>query len=158
MSISADNTVIASAYSDRVINLWNTETEKCISKEFKDGVNTITFSPVSYQLLALSYNDAMQQWDISGHKIGSLVSEKYIAFSPDSTWFTPLKDNIVTTRNPSSRTITQKFNPNYGIECCYFSPNGRFIAVAAHHTIKLWDITGPNPCLIQTLTCLFLSI
>jgi WD40 repeat protein len=35
--------------------------------------------------------------------------------------------------------------------CCCFSPNGRFIAVAASHTIYLWDITGPDPCLIQTL-------
>jgi WD40 repeat protein len=37
-------------------------------------------------------------------------------------------------------------------DCCHFSPDGRCIAVAALSTIYLWDITGPEPCLIQALT------
>ena len=44
-----------------------------------------------------------------------------------------------------------EFNLDKVVFCCCFSPDGRFIAVGTEHAIYLWDITGPDPCLIQTL-------
>ena len=151
VSISVDNTMIASASGDKTICLWNIKTGNCcIVERYKDYAVTVTFSPTNSQLLSSSGSGTVQQWDINGSKIGSPVPGDHVAFSPDGTQFASQKENIITVRNTDSKMTIGELNSEAG-HCCCFSPNGRFIAVAAFYAIYLWDITGPDPCLIQTL-------
>ena len=155
VSISADNTMIASAARDRMICLWTIKTGSCcIIERYRDYANTftVTFSPTNPQLLSSSGDGIIQQWDIHGHKIGPPVPGDHIAFSPDGIQFVSLKEKVVTIRNTGSRMIAMELNlANKAYYGC-FSPNGKLIAVADIHTIYLWDITGSEPYLIQTLS------
>ena len=159
VSISADDTMIASTAKDRKICLWNIKTG---NRSFIDTYRidytftTVTFHPTNPQLLSTSCLGGVQQWKINGGnigcKIGFPVSGWNTAFSPDGTQFVSLKGRTVTIRNIDSRMAVVEFNLVATACCCCFSLNGRLIAVAAECGIYLWDITGPDPCLIQTLT------
>ena len=152
VSISPDNTMIISALYDYSVCLWNIKTESCyIIERCSDMIETVTFSPTNFQFLSSSGSDIVQQWDINGHKIGSQVPGRHVAFSPDGTQLASADGNTVTIRNTSSMMTVVEFNLDRRVFCCCFSPDGRVIATAAEHVIYLWDITGPDPCLIQTL-------
>ena len=152
VSISADDTMIASASMDRTICLWNIKTGDCCTIErYTDYANTVTFSPTNSQLLSSSGDGTVQQWDITGYKIGSPVPGGHIAFSPDGTQFVTCNKSTITIRNTDSRITVAEFNLTNYPDYCYFSPNGQFIAAAADSTVYLWEITGPDPCLMQTL-------
>ena len=151
VSISADNTMIASASRDKTVCLWNIKTGNCrIIERYRDYANNVTFSPINSQLLSSSGNSTVQQWNINGRKIGSPVSGDYTVFSQDGVQFVSWKEKTVTIRNTGSRAITKKFNLVSKAHHCCFSPNGKFVAAATFHVIHLWDITVPDPCLIQT--------
>ena len=99
-----------------------------------------------------SSNDGIvQQWGIDGQQIGPAISGFHVGFSPDSTQFVSCNKRAVTIRNTGSRTAVVEFNLAKDASYCCFSPDGRFIAACSSHTIYLWDITGPDPCLVQTL-------
>ena len=153
VSISADNAMIASGSLDRRVCLWNIETGDClVVGRHEDWVKSVSFSPTNSQLLLSSSHDGtVQQWSIDGHQTGSPIPGYYATFSPDGTHFVSCNGMAVTVRNTDSEMIMAEFYLVKRANCCCFSPNGRVIAVAAEHTIYLWDITGPNPCLIQTL-------
>jgi WD40 repeat protein len=149
VSISADNAMIASASMDETICLWNVKTGNCCIIEHH--AIAVTFSPTNSQLLSSSSSGSVQQWDINGHKIGSPVPGDCVAFSPDGTQFISWKEETATIRNTDSKVTIVEFNLDNGAGCFCFSPNGKFIAVAVDHTIYLWDITSPNPYIVQTL-------
>ena len=153
VSISADNSTIASGSSDQTIHLWNVETGDChIIRGHKDPINTVTFSPKDSQLLmSSSYGGMVQQWDIHGQNIGPPIAGSCVAFSPDGAQFVSCNKETIAIRSTGSRTAVVEFNLAKDICCCCFSPDGRFIAAGASHAIYLWDITGPDPYLIQIL-------
>ena len=152
VSISADSTTIASASEDRTFCLWNIKTGSCyIVERYRGDIKTVTFSPTNPQLLSSSGDGTVQQWDINGHKIGSPVSGDHVLFSPDGTQFVSQKEKTVTIRNTDSKMTIVEFNLVSGADYCCFSPNGKFIAATVFPAIYLWDITGPDPCLTQTL-------
>ena len=152
VSISVDNAIVASGSQDKTICLWNIKTgDCCVIEGHKNTVNTVTFSPTNSQLFLSSSNDGtVQQWSINGHQIGSPIAGSHVAFSPDGTQFVSCKGTTVTLRKTDSRITAMEFNLANDAKCCHFSPNGRFIAAAAGRIIYLWDITGYNPCLVQT--------
>jgi len=153
VSISADDTMIASASSDKTICLWNIKTGNCcIIERYIDRARTVTFFPTNSQLLFSSSDGAVQQWDINGHKIGFPVPGDNVVFSPDGTQFVSWNGKTVTIRNTGSRITVVEFNMDKGPMYCCFSPNGRFIAAATGYAIHIWNITGPDPYLTQTLT------
>ena len=149
VSISANNTMIASASMDETIRLWNIKTGNCCI--IGGYAITVTFSPTNSQLLSSSSSGTVQQWDINGHEIGSPVPGDHVTFSPDGTQFISWKEETATIRNTDSKMTAVEFSLDSGAGCCCFSPDGRFIAVASSHNIYIWDITSPDPCLIQTL-------
>ena len=152
VSISADDTMIVSTSQDRTVCLWNIKIGSyCIIERYEDFYNTVTFSPKNSQLLSSSGDGTVQQWDVNGHKIGSPVSGDRVVFSPDGTQFISWKGETAIIRNTDSKMTVVEFDLDSRADCCCFSPDGRLLAVAALHVIYLWDITSPNPCLIQTL-------
>jgi len=153
VSISADNTVIASGSEDNTICLWDIGTGQCcVIKEHKDDVNTISFSPTNPQLfLSASVDDTVRQWGIDGHQVGPTYAGSYVAFSSDGTQFVSCAWTAVTVRNTDSGATIAEFHLADGdLRHCCFSPDGRFIAASAGHTIYLWDITGPDPHLVKS--------
>ena len=152
VSISADATMIASAYRNRAICLWNIKTENCcVIGTYEYRARSVTFSPTNSQLLFSSGDGTVQQWDISGHRIGSPVPGSDVTFSPDGTQFASQKEETVTVRNTNSKMAIMEFNLDSRANYCCFSPNGKFIAVASVYAIYIWNIAGPEPCLIQAL-------
>ena len=158
VSISADNTMIASTIGDRFEDqstyLWNIKTGNYRIME-DIGRNPIflpncIFSPTNSQLLLSSIHGNTQQWDINSHKIGSTVSGRCAAFSPDGTQFISQREKGITIRNTDSKKAIKRINLDGVPDHCCFSPNGRFIAVSVSHTIYLLDTAGPDPCPIQT--------
>ena len=152
VSISADNSMIASGSCDKTICLWTIKTGDYHIRECKNWINTVTFCPTNSQLLmSLSHDGIVQQWGIDGQKIGSSIASSCVAFSPNGTQFVSCNKGTVAIRDTSSRTAIVEFNLGKDCSCCCFSPDGRFIATGADSTIYLWDITSPDPYLVQTL-------
>jgi len=156
VSISADNTMIASTIRDQwVAHLWNIKAGNyCIIGDSHEIITIFPpnciFSPINSQLLLSFIDDNTQWWDINGHKIGSPVSGRCAAFSPDGTQFISQREKGITIRNTNPKKTPKKIDLGSRPGHCCFSPNGRFIAVAVDYTIYLYDTAGPNPCLIQT--------
>jgi len=151
VSISPDCTRIASGSSDYTIRLWDVQTGEChcVIKQ-KDCVYNISFSPTDPQHLLFQSCGEIWQWDIDGHQIPPTYDGSYTAFSSDGTQFVLCNNAVVTVRNTDSRAIVAEFhNTNSNTRCCCFSPGGELVAVAADHTAYVWDITGPDPCLVE---------
>jgi len=154
VSISADNTMIASGSEDKTIRLWDIGTGQCCVIEEHNGyVNTVSFSPTNPQLLlSVSEDGTVGQWDINGHQIGLTYAGSCVAFSPDGAQFVSCAQTAVTVRNTDSGATIAEFHLADGdLRHCCFSPDRRFIAASAGHTIYLWDITGPDPHLVKSL-------
>jgi len=153
VSISVDNTMIASGSDDRTVRLWDISTRQCnVIVEHKNHVTTVSFFPKNPQLLLSASNDGtVRQWDINGHQIGPSYAGFYAAFSSDGTQFVSCAETAITVRNTDSGATVAEFYPaNKNLRNCCFSPDGRFIAVSAGHTIYLWSITGLDPHLVKT--------
>jgi len=152
VSISADCTMIVSGSKDKTICLWDIQTGECqYVIEQKEPVQHVCFSPTDTQYL-LSVNDGkIWQWDTSGHQILPTYDGFYVSFSPDGTQFVLCSGAVITVQNTDSKAIVAEFHmANNKTSFCYFSPDGRLVAVAAGDTAYIWDITGSDPHLVET--------
>jgi len=152
VSISPDCTRIASGSSDATIRLWDVQTGECHCVIGQQGVVwNVSFSPTNPQHLLSQSSNKIWQWDIDGHQIPPTYDGSDVAFSFDGTQFVLCNYAVVTVRNTDSRAIVAEFQiTNSKTCCCCFSPDGKLVAVANHHTAYVWDITGPDPCLVGT--------
>ena len=154
VSISMDNTIIASGSWDKTICLWDIQTGECchIIDEFSGYTTSVTFSPTNPQLLISRSSDyTIQQWDTNGHQIGPAYKGTGVVFSPDGTCFVLWDRGIASIQNSDSGVIITTIHaPNSDFQYCCFSPNGKFIAGASGSTAYVWDITGSRPCLAET--------
>ena len=153
VSISPSLTTIVSASNDTTIRIWNIQTGECCCVIMQPGsVDHVYFSPIDPQHFLSICGGRVWQWDINGHLVGPLYDCFHIAFSLDGTWVVLCCGTTATVQESNSGVIVAKFNITNIIQQCCFSPNGRLIAVAAETTVYIWDITSPDPCLIETLT------
>ena len=154
VSISLDCTMVASGSDDKTIHIWDILTGEChcIIRKHIRCVTSIGFSPINSQLLiSASHDGIVQQWDVDGHQIGPEYSGSRAVFSLDSTCFISWHRKIAIVQDSDSgRTIAELHTAKHTLQCCCFSPNGRLVAGAAGDTIYVWDITGPNPHLVET--------
>ena len=153
VSISFNHTTIASGSSDGTVRLLDIQTGEChhiISQP--DWVLYVSFSPtISQHLISISHG-VVHQWDIGGHQIKPTFQGFCAAFSLDGTHIVSCNGKVTTVQNSDSGVIVAKFSMYSDSDCCCFSPNGRLVAVAVHSTAYVWDITGTDPCLINTFT------
>jgi len=152
VSISADHTKIASGSADNTICLWDIQTGECYHViEQQDCVRYVLFSPTDPQYLLSICRDKIWQWDTHGQQTPPTYDGSHVSFSPDGTQFVLCNKKVVTVQNSDSRAIVAEFHvANDNAQYCCFSPDGRHVAVAAGSTAYMWDITNPNPHLVET--------
>ena len=152
VSISGDYTRIASGSEDCTICLWDINTGECLHTiEQQDRVEYVGFSPTDPQHIISISDGKVWEWDINSHQISSLHDATSLAFSPDHTQLALCHGEVITVQNSNSGAIiTQSNIADRTIEHCCFSPDGKLIAAAACSTVYVWDITGPDCCLIET--------
>jgi len=152
VSISADCTMIASGSGDETVCLWDIQKEECQCVIRQQSiVYHVIFSPTNPQHLISICNDKLWQWDTDGHQISPPSVASCVAFSPNGTQFVLCYWAVVTVQNSGSGATVAKFQVNGNAQCCCFSLDGRLVAVAAGRVIYVWDITGSDPYLVETL-------
>ena len=153
VSLSADCTMIASGSHDKTIHLWNIQTRECHQIiEQPKLVYHVTFSPINPQHLMSISGGKVWKWDIDGHQTGPPYDVSCVAFSSDGTQFVLCKGEDIEVQNCDTQVIVAKFHmANSDPRHCCFSPNGRLIAIATSNNICVWDITGSDPHIIETL-------
>ena len=154
VSISPDCTTIASGSTDKTVRLWHVQEGDCfhIIDGFNDRVNSVIFSPTNSQLLMSASGNTIQQWGIDGCQIGPTHGGMGVAFSLDGTHFMSWGGQVATVQNSDSRVVIAELQaPSGEFECCCFSSNGKFVAGGADQATYIWDITGSDPHLIDTL-------
>ena len=151
ISISTDCTIIASG-SYGSVNLWDIQTGVCQSTIEQQGwVGSLCFSPFIPQQFVSASGGKVQQWDIGGQQIAPTFVGSHAGFSLDGTQFFVCNGEVVEVWSSNSGAITAQLHmANVYDQCCCFSPDSKFIAVAVDHIAYIWDITGPDPQLIET--------
>ena len=156
VSISPDCTMIASGSHDEKICLWDVGTGECchIIDGHKGSVKFISFSPRNPQLLISASRDyTIQQWNtITGHQIGPTYEGDKVVLSPDGTCFVSWREATATVQNFDPGVVIAKLQPSLNhFQYCCFSPDSKLVAGSTAYTIHVWDITGSDPFLIETL-------
>jgi len=152
VSISADHTIIASGSEDKTLCLWDIGKGECHHIiEHKNAVYCTRFSSTDPQCLISVSGTTAQHWDINNYKVRATYGGCQIAFSSNGTQFISRTTHDVTVQNIDSGVAVAKFDManSYFNPCC-FSPDGRLVAVAAGCNACVWDITSPDPHLVET--------
>ena len=151
VSISTDCTRIASGSQDHTVHLWNIQTGECLwTIRQQTTVQHVGFSPMDLQHL-ISISGGKVWWlDVNGHQIPPTYDGSEISFSPDCTQFALCNGKVVTVLNCESKAIVAEFYMDYDAHYCCFSPDGRLVAAAADNTAYVWNITSPDPHLVET--------
>ena len=152
VSISVDCTRIASGSGDQTIRLWDIHTGECYCVIQQQGTTFHTgFSPKVPQHFLSTSSNKVQQWDINGHQAGPTYDGSHFTFSSDGAQLVLCNGTTVTVQDSSSGVAVAEFHVENGTSSyCCFSPDDRLVAVAAKTTAYVWDITSPEPHLIET--------
>ena len=156
VSISPDCTMIASGSDDHTICLWDMQTGECyhIIDEHKGSVYSVSFSPKNPQLLiSASLDNTIRGWNtINGHQIGPTYEGRKVVLSPDGTHFVSWMNTTATVQNFDSGVVVAKLRALHNkFQYFCFSPNSKLVAGSDDHIIYVWDITGSDPSLVETL-------
>ena len=152
VSISANYTKIASGSDDCKTIIWDIETGEChMIIEQENAVYHVGFSPTNPEHLISVSGNWIQQWDTDGHMIGPSFNGHHVSFSLDGTQFISCHDRTIAVHNSSSgATITEFQIAESTVYSCSFSPDNRFIAVAAGRAVYCWNVTNSEPHLVET--------
>lgn len=153
VSISANCTKVASASSDWRICLWDIQTGECYSTlRLKGQVNYVSFSHTNPGNLISIPGDKVEQWDINVHQTEPTYNGSQIAFSPDQTQFALYDGDAVMVHTTDSGTLVAELDPPSTdlTQCCCFSPDNRFVAIASEEIVNVWDIISSVPLLVAT--------
>ncbi|MCG9128747.1 WD40 repeat domain-containing protein [Candidatus Poribacteria bacterium] len=156
---------LVSGTADGVIQFWNPINGMeltTFSTGYTDKVNTVAFSENS-DLLSTTYNDVVNQWNLSTYDIQSTFAEqRYInkkdvggynsALAPNNNIIAVKGHKSITTYHVSTGTKLFVLNADTVLfgDKPVFSPNGKFLAIGSNfsHT-HVWNVETPeNPPLI----------
>ena len=156
VSISMDNAMMACLYQNGIIELWDTNTggTHVITNH---GYYSTNFSPTSPRLLfVVSSSRAVLQWNIDGPEPhGDLIEfqNSKAAFSFDGTCWISSQGSAANVYNSDSGALVARLQipgSDLGSYTYWFIfPNGKYVACGAGSTVFVWDITGPDPHIIN---------
>ncbi|WP_392479607.1 protein kinase [Nostoc sp. C110] len=170
LAISPDDYTLASASDDKIVKLWDLNTQKILASLLghSQAVKSVAFSPDGQILATASDDKTIKLWQVDTLKeictlLGHSHAVKSVAFSPDGQ---------ILASGSWDKTI-KLWDVNTGTEICTitghqlqvnsvaFSPQGQLLASASYdRTIRLWQIEGSQreiqnrPCysLLSTLS------
>ena len=152
VSISVDSAAIASGSHDETLRLWDTKTGEChlVIKQ-QNWVNWVKFSPTDPQHFLSKTKDTVQQWDTNGCQVGPTFDCYHVDLSQDGTQLISHSGAIATVQTSSSGVVTAQF-PVIKDDTRYwcFSPDGRIAAAGIRRIAYVWNITGPEPHIVDT--------
>ena len=152
VSISQDSFTIASG-SHNTIYLWDIRTgkprhtiEQCFTGQEEHPVTCVNFAQgieIPSPLMAASEVGLVQQFDISGSKIGDPIHGDHAAFSSDGRHFILSEGKSPVVRNSGSGTIVA-FLPSviHGLDRYCFSTSGEFVVGVSKGRAYVWSITN----------------
>ena len=155
VSISADCTRIVSGSYEGTIHLWNIQTGECYCTIDRwDSVEHVRFSPTDPDHIISISGGKVWEWDVNGNQVPPTYDGDNMDFSPDCTQLALCNGKVITVQKTDSRAIVAEFNvTSNGIRYCCFSPDGRLVAAAADNIGYVWDITSPDPHLVEIFIC-----
>ena len=154
VSISAHCATIASGSRDGTLCLWDIQTGGWYhTMDLQADVECVTFSPLHSQYLISVADGEVQQWDIEGHQIGPSYDGSHVGLSSDGTKLALCQGADIMVKDSECGDIVARLHiPKSIAKICCFSPDDRLIAVATEdRTTRIWNITGSNPHLVETL-------
>ena len=151
VSISVDGAIIVSGSQDRTIRLWDTQTGECLHVIEQQGwVVWVKLSPADPQHFLSMTRCKIQQWDTSGHQVGPTFDCVYADLSPDGTQLVSHSEGVATVQNASSGAITAHFPVVKDLTRYWcFSPDGRMAAAGIGRIAYVWNITSPEPYIVD---------
>ncbi|MBC1223908.1 serine/threonine protein kinase [Nostoc sp. UCD121] len=152
LAISPDDYTLASASDDKIVKLWDLNTQKILASLLghSQAVKSVAFSPDGQILATASDDKTIKLWQVETLKeictlLGHSHAVKSVAFSPDGQ---------ILASGSWDKTI-KLWDVNTGTEICTitghqlqvnsvaFSPQGQLLASASYdRTIRLWQIEG----------------
>jgi serine/threonine protein kinase len=150
LAISPDDYTLASASDDKIVKLWDLNTQKILASLLghSQAVKSVAFSPDGQILATASDDKTIKLWQVETLKeictlLGHSHAVKSVAFSPDGQ---------ILASGSWDKTI-KLWDVNTGTEICTitghqlqvnsvaFSPQGQLLASASYdRTIRLWQI------------------
>jgi WD40 repeat protein/serine/threonine protein kinase len=132
--------------------LWDLHTEQCLhtfeGDKYRDGVDTLTFSPDGRFVLSGSNDNKLRMWDIATREClrtfeGHTDWVKSVAFSPDGRFaLSGSNDKTLRLWDVLTKQCRRSFEGHTdSVESVAFSPDGRFaLSGSSDKTIRLWDV------------------
>ncbi len=158
VAFSPDGKLLATAYGDGTVRLWNAAAEQAVGAPLRADTGTasvtgIAFSPNS-TLLATAYDDGtVRVWNLrTRHAVGTpfrastnSVSVTGVAFSPNGTLLaTAGGDGTVRVWNAGGgQALLATYTGNVPVTGVAFSPDGTLLATAGGDgTVRVWNAGG----------------
>jgi WD40 repeat protein len=159
VAVSPNSQIIASASSDKTIQLWDLNTGNHLTTftGHSDDVNSIAFSPDGQLLASSSLDRTIKLWQLAtGRLMCTLVGHAdwvlSVAFSPDGKMLaTGSWDKTIKLINLTTGKLLYTLRGHTdGVRTVAFSPNSKLLISGSwDRTVKLWNVeTGK---LINTL-------
>ena len=161
VSISMDNTKVATVNEGHEIQLWDTISGSPHPIDKHGPATSVIFSLIAPQLLmAIAVSGDVFQWNTDNHesrpisRSGLEIQHHTAAFSSDGTCFILWKEQTATVCNSDSGVVIAELQapvPSQTTRAVWFiSSDGKYVACGAECIIFVWDITGPDPHLVNT--------
>jgi WD40 repeat protein len=157
IAFSPDGKLLATAYGDGTVKLWNTDTGQAAGASLPadtgtgGGVHGVAFSPATKLLATADADGTVKLWNTATRQeIGAPLPAEGggvngVAFNPDGTLLaTADNDGTVTLWNPATEQVSgaplpaDSGSPG-GVNGVAFSPDGPLATADADGTVKLWN-------------------
>ena len=152
LTISPDESLLASASADETVRLWNIKTGREVQCFARTGeVMTVAFSSDGLELVSVTSEGMFRAWDIpTGQERKSLDTQRWpdaVAVSPDNLKIAmAISDNTIRLLYITTGQDVGLTGHTSEIQALAFSTDGFSLASASDdHTIRIWDIHDDQP-------------